>query len=43
MVIVTHEFGFACQIADRVVFMEAGRIAKEGTAKTMLLHPNTPQ
>jgi len=26
MIVVTHEMGFARQVADRVVFMEAGRI-----------------
>ena len=43
MVIVMHELGFAYEIADRIVFMEAGRIGEEGTAEAMLLRPNTPQ
>ena len=31
MIVVTHEMGFARKAADRVVFMDAGRIAEEGT------------
>ena len=43
MVTVTHELGFAYEIAGRVAFMEAARIAEEGAAEAMLLRPNTPQ
>lgn len=31
MVIVTHEMGFAKEVADRVVYMHEGRIVEEGT------------
>lgn len=31
MMIVTHEMGFAREVADRICFMEGGRIAEEGT------------
>ena len=31
MVVVTHEMGFARQVADRVVFMDGGRIVESGT------------
>ncbi len=31
MIVVTHEMGFASQVADRVVFMDAGRIVESGT------------
>lgn len=31
MVVVTHEMGFARQVADRVVFMAGGQIIEEGT------------
>ncbi len=31
MVVVTHEMGFAREVADRVVFMESGRIVEEGS------------
>jgi ABC-type polar amino acid transport system ATPase subunit len=30
MVVVTHEMGFARKVADRVVFMDAGRIVEQG-------------
>ena len=35
MVIVTHEIGFAREVADRVVFMEAGRIVEQGPASIL--------
>ena len=31
MVVVTHEMGFARQVADRVIFMDGGYIVEEGT------------
>jgi len=31
MVVVTHEMGFARQVADRVLFVDGGVIAEEGT------------
>ncbi|TNC49172.1 amino acid ABC transporter ATP-binding protein [Rubellimicrobium rubrum] len=31
MVVVTHEMGFARQVADRVIFMDGGRVVEEGT------------
>ncbi|SFZ84690.1 polar amino acid transport system ATP-binding protein [Devosia enhydra] len=39
MVIVTHEMSFARDVADRIVFMEAGRIVKEGTPKEIFGAP----
>jgi ABC-type polar amino acid transport system ATPase subunit len=30
MVVVSHEMGFARQVADRILFMEAGRVVEEG-------------
>jgi general L-amino acid transport system ATP-binding protein len=39
MVVVTHEMGFARKVADRVVFMDAGRIVEEGTPETMFNAP----
>ena len=39
MIVVTHEMGFARDISDRVVFMEAGRIAAEGTPADVLVQP----
>ena len=39
MVIVTHEMGFAREVADRVIFMDGGYIIEEGTAEEVLIHP----
>ena len=39
MLVVTHEMGFAKEVADRVVFMDGGKIAEEGRAGEMLAHP----
>jgi len=39
MLVVTHEIGFAREVADRVVFMEAGRIIEQGPAAIL----NEPQ
>ena len=41
MVCVTHEMGFARQVADRVVFMDQGRIAEEGTPQKIFDAPET--
>jgi polar amino acid transport system ATP-binding protein len=43
MVVVTHEMGFARDIADRVVFMEAGKIAAEQPARDFFEAPSTPR
>ncbi|MCA0045068.1 amino acid ABC transporter ATP-binding protein [Celeribacter litoreus] len=39
MVIVTHELGFAFEIADRVIFLDQGCIAEDGPPNDVLLHP----
>lgn len=39
MVVVTHEMGFAREVADRVVFMDGGVIAEEGTPEEIFQHP----
>ncbi|KEZ78746.1 amino acid ABC transporter ATP-binding protein [Salinisphaera hydrothermalis] len=39
MIVVTHEMGFAREVADRVVFMDAGRIVEQGTPAQVLGHP----
>lgn len=39
MIIVTHEMKFAEKVADRVIFMENGKIVEEGTAKEMFKNP----
>ncbi len=41
MVLVTHEMAFAADVASRVVFMEAGRIAEVGTPEEILRSPKT--
>lgn len=41
MLIVTHEMQFAKAVADRIVFMDEGKIAEEGTAKQFFEHPRT--
>ncbi len=43
MLCVTHEMGFAREVADRVVFMSDGRILEEGTPKELFAHPKTPE
>jgi polar amino acid transport system ATP-binding protein len=43
MLIVTHELGFAYNVADRVVFMEHGVIHEEGTPEQVLLNPQRPR
>lgn len=39
MVVVTHEMGFAREVSDRVVFMEAGRIVEAGETQQFFLRP----
>lgn len=39
MVIVTHEIGFAREVADRVIFMDGGYIVEEGTPENLILNP----
>lgn len=39
MVVVTHEMGFAKEVADRVIFMDAGYIVEEGTPEEVFNHP----
>jgi ABC-type polar amino acid transport system ATPase subunit len=39
MIVVTHEMGFAADVADRVVFMNAGQVVEEGTVGEVLVDP----
>jgi polar amino acid transport system ATP-binding protein len=39
MVVVTHEMGFAREVADRVIFMDQGRIVEEGTPEHFFTNP----
>ena len=41
MVCVTHEMGFARQVANRVVFMDRGEVVESGTPTEMFEHPQT--
>lgn len=43
MVVVTHEIGFAREVADRVVFMEGGYIVEQGTPDEVILNPKEPR
>ena len=43
MVVVTHEMGFARQVADRIVFMEDGRIIESGTPEHFFTCPDSPR
>ena len=43
MAVVTHEMGFAREVADRVVFMADGAILEEGTPDEMFSHPKDPR
>ena len=42
-VIVTHEMGFAKQVSDRVLFIDEGMIAEEGTPEELFDHPKNPR
>ncbi|MDO4192364.1 MAG: amino acid ABC transporter ATP-binding protein [Erysipelotrichaceae bacterium] len=42
-VIVTHEMGFAREISDRVLFIDDGIIAEEGTPEELFEHPQNPR
>jgi len=39
MLVVTHEMGFARSVADRVVFMDEGRIVEEAPPAEFFAHP----
>lgn len=43
MMLVTHEMGFARNVADRLVFMHDGEIWEEGPARALLDEPKTPE
>ncbi|MBZ6075693.1 amino acid ABC transporter ATP-binding protein [Microvirga puerhi] len=40
MAVVTHEMGFAREVADRIIFMDAGRIVEEGTPGSFFTSPS---
>ena len=39
MILVTHEIGFAREVADRVIFMDGGHIVEQGTPAEVIDHP----
>ena len=43
MVVVTHEMGFAHKVGTRVLFMDGGQIAEEGTPEQIFEHPQNPR
>lgn len=43
MVVVTHEMGFAREVADRVLFVDQGLIAEQGPAHSLLTDPQSPR
>lgn len=43
MVIVTHEMGFAREVADRVLFIDEGKILADGTPEEIFVNPTNPR
>jgi ABC-type polar amino acid transport system ATPase subunit len=43
MVVVTHEMGFARRVADRVIFMDSGRIVEQGSPEPFFNAPQEPR
>ena len=43
MVVVTHEMGFAREVASRVLFMDDGKIVEQNTPKEFFEHPKNPR
>jgi polar amino acid transport system ATP-binding protein len=43
MVCVTHEMGFAREVADRIIFMDKGEILEEGSPEHFFNNPRHPR
>lgn len=43
MVVVTHEIGFAREVASRILFMDQGKIVEEGPPARLIDHPSNPR
>ena len=43
MAVVTHEMGFAREVADRVIFMDGGKILEENEPNALFDHPQNPR
>src|SRR6185295_19134701 len=41
MIVVTHDMGFAREVADRVIFMDGGVIVEQGAPNEIMTHPQT--
>jgi len=41
MLIVTHEMGFARKVADRIIFMDKGKIIEQSSPEAFFRHPQT--
>jgi ABC-type polar amino acid transport system ATPase subunit len=41
MIVVTHEMGFAREVADRIVMMDEGRVVEEGTPDVFFTSPKS--
>jgi ABC-type polar amino acid transport system ATPase subunit len=41
MIVVTHEMGFAREVGDRLIFMDAGSVVEEGPARELLANPQS--
>jgi polar amino acid transport system ATP-binding protein len=43
MIVVTHELGFAREVSNRMVFMDAGQIVEAGSPEEILINPQNPR
>ncbi|MBB3659732.1 polar amino acid transport system ATP-binding protein [Rhizobium sp. BK650] len=43
MMLVTHEIAFAREVADRILFIDGGRVVEHGPARDLLDHPQSPR
>jgi polar amino acid transport system ATP-binding protein len=43
MVVVTHEMGFAREVADSILFMDEGVVVERGTPQDVLVNPQQPR
>ena len=42
MIVVTHEMGFASEVADEVIFMDKGKIVERNNTKSFFANPHAP-
>lgn len=43
MIVVTHEIGFACEVADRIIFMDNGKIIEQGPPREITKNSQNPR